>query len=37
MNLELLKEKNFLLLMLGKLVSLIGGEMQGFGLTYISH
>ncbi len=33
MNLELLKKKNFLLLMLGKLVSLIGSEMQGFALS----
>jgi MFS family permease len=33
MNLKLLKQKDFLLLMLGKLVSLIGGEMQGFALS----
>jgi len=33
MNLELLKKKNFLLLMLGKIVSLIGSEMQGFALS----
>lgn len=33
MNFKLLKQKNFLLLMLGKLVSLIGSEMQGFALS----
>ncbi|WP_291584114.1 MFS transporter [Clostridium sp. UBA6640] len=33
MNFKLLKQKDFLLLMLGKLVSLIGSEMQGFALS----
>lgn len=33
MNLKLLKQKDFLLLMLGKLVSLVGSEMQGFALS----
>lgn len=33
MNIKLLKKKNFLLLMLGKLVSLIGTEMQDFALS----
>ncbi|HBA05094.1 MAG TPA: MFS transporter, partial [Clostridium sp.] len=33
MNFKLLKQKNFLLLMLGKLVSLVGSEMQGFALS----
>lgn len=33
MNVNLLKKKDFLLLMLGKLVSLIGSEMQSFALS----
>lgn len=33
MNFKLLKQKDFFLLMLGKLVSLIGSEMQGFALS----
>lgn len=33
MNIKLLKDKNFLLLMLGKLVSLIGSDMQNFALS----
>lgn len=33
MNFYLLKQKNFLLLMMGKLVSLIGSQMQSFALS----
>lgn len=33
MNFKLLKEKNFLLLMLGKFISLIGTQMQDFALS----
>lgn len=33
MKISLLKQKNFLLLMIGKLVSLIGSELQSFALS----